>query len=70
MPGFVDYRSVAREILQKEDELNEIVQLVGKSALGESDKVTLDVARLLKVRSSIKNRAAVPSLNASASNLG
>jgi len=34
--------------LQKEDELAEIVQLVGKSALGESDKVTLDVARLVK----------------------
>jgi len=34
--------------LQKEDELAEIVQLVGKSALGEQDKVTLDVARLLK----------------------
>lgn len=26
----------------------EIVQLVGKSALGEPDKVTLDVARLIK----------------------
>jgi V-type H+-transporting ATPase subunit A len=34
--------------LQKEDELAEIVQLVGKSALGENDKVTLDVARLIK----------------------
>jgi len=28
--------------------LAEIVQLVGKSALGEPDKVTLDVARLIK----------------------
>lgn len=26
----------------------EIVQLVGKSSLGEGDKVTLDVARLIK----------------------
>jgi V-type H+-transporting ATPase subunit A len=34
--------------LQKEDDLSEIVQLVGKSALGESDKVTLEVARMLK----------------------
>ncbi|GAA98128.1 uncharacterized protein L969DRAFT_85943 [Mixia osmundae IAM 14324] len=45
---FINYRSKAKEILQKEDELAEIVQLVGKSALGESEKVTLDVARLLK----------------------
>ena len=31
-----------------EEELAEIVQLVGKSALGENDKVTLDVATLIK----------------------
>ncbi|EGF99100.1 uncharacterized protein MELLADRAFT_45814 [Melampsora larici-populina 98AG31] len=47
-PDFINYRSKAKEILQKEDELSEIVQLVGKSALGEGDKVTLDVARLIK----------------------
>lgn len=29
-PGFVAARKAAREILQKEDDLNEIVQLVGK----------------------------------------
>ena len=46
--GFIDLRSRAREILQKEQDLAEIVQLVGKSALGESDKVTLEVARMLK----------------------
>merc|ERR1712091_224248 len=38
----------AREILQKEDELNEIVQLVGKDALAEADKITLEAARLLR----------------------
>ncbi|KAF9239609.1 V-type ATPase [Melanogaster broomeanus] len=38
-PGFVDLR---------EDDLAEIVQLVGKSALGENDKITLEVARMLK----------------------
>jgi len=35
--------------LQKEQELAEIVQLVGKSALGEGDKITLEVAQMLKV---------------------
>jgi vacuolar-type H+-ATPase catalytic subunit A/Vma1 len=47
-PGFVELRSRAREILQKEEDLAEIVQLVGKSALGENDKITLEVARMLK----------------------
>jgi vacuolar-type H+-ATPase catalytic subunit A/Vma1 len=47
-PGFVDLRTRAKEILQKEDDLAEIVQLVGKSALGENDKITLEVARMLK----------------------
>ena len=47
-PAFVDFRNKCKEVLQKEDELAEIVQLVGKSALGEPDKVTLDVARLVK----------------------
>lgn len=45
---FVGVRKTAREILQKEDDLNEIVQLVGKDALAEGDKVTLEVARLIK----------------------
>lgn len=47
-PGFVAIRTRAKEILQKEEDLAEIVQLVGKSALGEVDKVTLEVARMLK----------------------
>lgn len=47
-PEFVGVRAKAREILQKEDELNEIVQLVGKDSLAESDKVTLETARLIK----------------------
>lgn len=45
---FVSTRKAAREILQKEDDLNEIVQLVGKDALAEGDKITLEVARLIK----------------------
>lgn len=47
-PDFITVRKTAREILQKEDDLNEIVQLVGKDSLAENDKVTLEVARLIK----------------------
>ncbi|KZT56380.1 putative TFP1p-H+-ATPase V1 domain 69 kd catalytic subunit, vacuolar [Calocera cornea HHB12733] len=47
-PGFVELRTRAKEILQKEDDLAEIVQLVGKAALGEGDKITLEVARMVK----------------------
>jgi V-type H+-transporting ATPase subunit A len=38
-PEFLGARRAAREVLQKEDDLNEIVQLVGKDALAEGDKV-------------------------------
>lgn len=41
-------RTAAREVLQKEDDLNEIVQLVGKDSLAEGDKVTLETAKFLK----------------------
>lgn len=37
--------NLCREVLQKEDELNEIVQLVGKDALAETDKIVLETAR-------------------------
>jgi vacuolar-type H+-ATPase catalytic subunit A/Vma1 len=47
-PGFVELRMHTKEILQKEEDLAEIVQLVGKSALGENEKITLEVARMLK----------------------
>ena len=47
-PEFVQLRIIAREVLQKEDELNEIVQLVGKDSLAETDKVTLETAKFLK----------------------
>ncbi|KXZ46920.1 hypothetical protein GPECTOR_39g414 [Gonium pectorale] len=47
-PEFVQLRTVFREVLQKEDELNEIVQLVGKDALAEADKVVLETARFIK----------------------
>lgn len=47
-PQFSRLRTRAKEVLQAEEDLAEIVQLVGKSALAESDKITLDIAKLLK----------------------
>ncbi|KAH7279890.1 hypothetical protein KP509_37G042600 [Ceratopteris richardii] len=47
-PDFISIRTKAREVLQREDDLNEIVQLVGKDALAETDKITLEVAKLLR----------------------
>ncbi|KAJ1848898.1 H(+)-transporting V1 sector ATPase subunit A [Coemansia sp. RSA 2708] len=47
-PEFVSLRTRCKEILQTEEDLSEIVQLVGKSALAETDKITLEVARIIK----------------------
>ena len=47
-PEFVPLRTKVNEILQEEEDLSEIVQLVGKASLAESDKITLEVAKLLK----------------------
>eukprot|EP00127_Corallochytrium_limacisporum_P006300 Clim_evm11s225 gene=Clim_evmTU11s225 len=47
-PEFVRLRQTFREILQIEEDLSEIVQLVGKSSLAETDKVHLEVAGLIK----------------------
>ena len=38
-----DFLSQVKEILQEEEDLSEIVQLVGKASLAESDKITLEV---------------------------
>merc|ERR1712080_115866 len=37
-----------KEILQKEDDLQEIVQLVEKDSLSEDQKCTLEVARIIR----------------------
>jgi len=37
-----------KEILQKEDDLQEIVQLVGKDSLSEDQKVTLEIAKIIR----------------------
>lgn len=47
-PEFIFLQQVANEILQKEDDLMEIVQLVGKDSLAETDKVTLEVAKIIR----------------------
>lgn len=47
-PEFVPLRTKAMEILQEEEDISEIVQLVGKASLAEADKITLEVAKLLK----------------------
>jgi V-type H+-transporting ATPase subunit A len=45
---FVPLRTKVKEILQEEEDLSEIVQLVGKASLAESDKITLEIAKLIK----------------------
>ncbi len=45
---FVSFRQRGLELLQKEAELLEIVQLVGVDALPEREKATLDVARMIR----------------------
>ena len=47
-PDFISLRAKAKEILQEEEDLSEIVQLVGKGSLAEGDKITLEVAKMIK----------------------
>lgn len=47
-PQFPRLRDQIKELLTKSEDLDQVVQLVGKAALGDSDKITLDVAGLLK----------------------
>jgi V-type H+-transporting ATPase subunit A len=47
-PEFPPLRAQVKEILQTEDDLTEIVQLVGKDSLAESDKLILEVAKIIK----------------------
>ncbi|ONH69838.1 V-type proton ATPase catalytic subunit A [Cyberlindnera fabianii] len=47
-PEFPVLRDRIKEILSKAEELEQVVQLVGKSALSDSDKITLDVSALIK----------------------
>ncbi|KAF4212098.1 hypothetical protein CNMCM6805_002328 [Aspergillus fumigatiaffinis] len=47
-PEFPRLRDQIRELLSKSEDLDQVVQLVGKAALGDSDKITLDVAAMVK----------------------
>ncbi|KAI4144925.1 MAG: hypothetical protein LQ340_006492 [Diploschistes diacapsis] len=47
-PEFPKLRDRIRELLSSSEDLDQVVQLVGKSALGDPDKITLDVATLIK----------------------
>lgn len=48
MPEFPRLANRIKELLSNSEELDQVVQLVGKSALGDGDKITLDVATLIK----------------------
>jgi len=47
-PEYLVLQQKFREILQMEDELQEIVQLVGKDSLSEDQKCTLETARIIR----------------------
>ncbi len=47
-PEFMADRNKAMSILQEENELNEIVQLVGKDSLSPNDQLTLETARMVR----------------------
>ena len=47
-PEFMKDRNRAMHLLQEENELNEIVQLVGKDSLSPKDQLTLEIARMLR----------------------
>jgi len=45
---FIYLRQKMKEILQQENDLTEIVQLVGKDSLSEDQKVTLEMAKIIR----------------------
>merc|ERR1740137_96463 len=47
-PRYSYLRNQARTVLQQEDNLSEIVQLVGKESLSEDQKVIMEVAKLIR----------------------
>ena len=47
-PGFMQNRTKAMSILQEENELNEIVRLVGQDSLSAEDQLTLETARMIR----------------------
>ncbi|KAL6902482.1 ATP synthase alpha/beta family, nucleotide-binding domain-containing protein [Trichoderma evansii] len=47
-PDFPRLRDRVKQLISDSDELDQVVQLVGKSALSDPDKITLDLAVLIK----------------------
>lgn len=47
-PNFMRYQNVLKKILQEEEDLTEIVQLVGKDSLSEDQKAVLEVAKVIR----------------------
>ena len=47
-PGFMGQRELALAILQEEENLNEIVKLVGKDSLSPDDQMTLETAKMIR----------------------
>ncbi len=47
-PAFMQNRNKAMSLLQEEQELNEIVQLVGKDSLSAADQLTLETAKMIR----------------------
>ena len=46
-PGFVKLRTKALELLRQESDLKELTQLIGYNSLAETDKMMLEVVKLL-----------------------
>jgi V-type H+-transporting ATPase subunit A len=47
-PEFLDHIATFRDILQTENDLQEIVQLVGKDSLSEDQRLVLEVAKIIR----------------------
>ena len=47
-PGFMSQRELTMAILQEEENLNEIVKLVGKDSLSPEDQMTLETAKMIR----------------------
>lgn len=47
-PSFIASRKICKELLQKDEELNEVVKLVGRTSLGEDEKLVLDISKVIK----------------------
>ena len=47
-PEYTRLRATMRQILQEESSLSEIVQLVGKDSLSDDQKLTLEIAKIIR----------------------